>query len=650
MAQQGDGFRDRDLPSRLAGVGIIFLASAFFLPLAVVAAAFAAVAYSEARLYALRRRAGAMGASPDPAVSVALMGLASAAMMANCALLAVRGGVAETVLALAILIGALTHTMLIREHSLAERLAKLAPLIAAAVFLPVARILNGAPAMQAVLFAFIVAFLLLYLSLAYRVNQRLKGEMAQARARAEAANRAKDDFLAVISHEIRTPLNGVLGAVQLLQDEDDPDRRRRQLDLLERSARDAERIVTELLDSAKIESGHFSLAPEVANLAQTCGDVVDLFRGLARDKGLDLAFRVDPALPQFLMFDRMRVRQCVSNLLSNALKYTEAGGVELWVGHAPGEKGKVEVRVKDTGPGIARQDQARIFEKYQQVQPAVRAAGAQQDGRLNLSSTGLGLPITRQLARCMGGDVTLRSRPGRGSEFCLSLEAPAVEVTEQPAGAAQRPVPEAEGATGALAGGAHVLVVDDNRTNRTIALAFLRRMGLTGAEARDGQEGLEALQAGGFDLVLLDLNMPRMGGAEMFAAMQAAGGAVAEVPVIALSAEDEAEAAARIRALGMSDFIPKPIDREQLKTRVIRVIAAQRAATRKAAALPDAGQGGQADVHPQRGGVHGHRSDPAQASGRPETPGEQGASAPAAPGVRKGRASSPGADLLARDA
>ncbi|MCT8159312.1 hybrid sensor histidine kinase/response regulator [Pseudoruegeria sp. SHC-113] len=587
MTQQGDGFRDRDLPSRLAGVGIIFLASGFFLPTAFVVAAFATVAYSEARLYGLRRRAAEAGQPPDPAFSVALMGLASAAMMANCALLALQGGVAETVLALAILIGALTHTMLIKEHSFAERLAKLGPLIATALFLPAARSLNGAPAMQVLLFAFIIAFLLLYLSLAYRVNQRLKAEMAQARARAEAANRAKDDFLAVISHEIRTPLNGVLGAVQLLQEEEDPDRRKRQLDLLERSARDAERIVTELLDSAKIESGHFSLASEVANLAQTCGDVVDLFRGLAEDKGLDLAFRVDPALPQDLMFDRMRVRQCVSNLLSNALKYTDDGGVELWAGRAPGEPGKVEVRVKDSGPGIAREDQARIFEKYQQIQPAARSTGAAGPaGGLKLNSTGLGLPITRQLARRMGGDVTLRSRPGRGSEFCLSFEAQAVARPVPAAGEAVTPSRDMKAAVATLDAGAHVLVVDDNRTNRTIALAFLRRMGLTGAEACDGLEGLAALEAARFDLVLLDLNMPRMGGAEMFAAMQAAGGRIAATPVIALSAEDEEEAAARIRTLGMADYVPKPIDKAVLEARVAKVIGAARATAGSSAEHP----------------------------------------------------------------
>ncbi|SLN65886.1 Virulence sensor protein BvgS precursor [Pseudoruegeria aquimaris] len=589
MAEHVEIFRDRDLLPRLAGVGIIFLASAFFLPLPFVAVALGAVALSEIWLYQLRRRAARAGQEVPAGPSITLMLLASVGMMANCAFLAAKGGLTENVLALAILVGALTHTMLIREHSFGERVAKLVPLIAAAMFLPVAQALNGATALDVVVFAFIIAFLLLYLSLAYRVNQRYRAEMAEARARAEAANRAKDEFLAVVSHEIRTPLNGVIGAAQLLQDEPDGPRRKRQLDLLERSARDAERIVTELLDSAKIEAGHFTLAPGPADLKETCAELVELFRGLAEEKDLDLRFDVDPALPDMLEFDKMRVRQCVSNLLSNALKYTDAGHVSLRIGRQPGVRGGVEVRVRDTGAGIARKDQARIFEKYQQIEAREGASG----GALGLNSTGLGLPITRQLARQMGGDVTLTSRPGRGSEFVLTFLAPEVscpasqgaEVVPAPVQRSEQgsvqavPQPADAGGRGgadAVAAGARVLVVDDNRTNRTIAGAFLRRMGHEGIEADRGERALELLQVERIDLVLLDLNMPGMSGMEMFEAMRALGGRIARTPVIALSAENPDQAEPRVRAIGMDGYVAKPIERRDLEAKITRVLARSR--------------------------------------------------------------------------
>jgi len=398
-------------------------------------------------------------------------------------------------------------------------------------------------------------------------NQR---KLRHAKREAQAASEAKSEFLASMSHEIRTPLNGILGMAQALAS--------RQLDTDEREmvgaildcSKSLMTLLNDILDLSKIEAGKLDIAPIADDFRHKLKRTERFYRPKAEEKGLFLRVIVDRSVPSVLEFDPVRFRQCVDNLVSNALKFTSEGGVIVAATCEPTDKeGRVrlKVHVSDTGIGMDESQVASLFENFQQAdRSTTRIYGG----------TGLGLAITRKLARMMGGDVGVVSKPGKGSIFTLSFEAslpdyaapPQIQESFKPHEVKIRDerIVDFRGKT--------ALVVDDNRINRRVARLFIEPVGLNVLEASGGEEALEVLKTSKIDIVLLDIHMPKMDGPATLKRLRAMGGAFESLPVIALTADAMAGDRERYMKMGMSDYVSKPIDERQLIATMSRCMSA----------------------------------------------------------------------------
>ena len=378
-----------------------------------------------------------------------------------------------------------------------------------------------------------------------------------AQARAQAASQAKSDFLATISHEIRTPLNSILGFASLVADDPDlsPENRRR-LDLVGRAGRSLAEIVGDLLDFAKVEAGRLDLTLTPASPSALLRDAVAIIAPEAAAKGLYLRTicqaEGEADIDQPLSLDETRLRQVLLNLLANALKFTSEGGVtvRLTAGPAPGA---LRFEVIDTGIGIAPEVQARLFQRFSQADSSISRS---------YGGTGLGLAISKALISRMGGAIGVESDLGQGARFWITL---AAEPAAAPV-ACEGPAPEAPERA------ARVLLVDDHPMNRELGKALLTLAGCEVITADDGRQALDTVQAGDFDLVLMDVHMPGMDGLAATRAIRALPGSVAAIPIVALSADVLPEQIARCRAAGMDDHVAKPIRREELIAAVARAL------------------------------------------------------------------------------
>ncbi|MBL8305855.1 MAG: PAS domain S-box protein [Rubrivivax sp.] len=390
------------------------------------------------------------------------------------------------------------------------------------------------------------------------VTERREFERALARARdeAEAASRAKSAFLANTSHELRTPLNGMIGLARLARDAAvDEARRRQYLDQVVESAQSLAGIISDILDLSKIEAGKLQLETAVFDLGALLRMLQRHYATLAEAHGLTLTLQLQEAADTRVEGDALRVRQIVSNFLSNAVKFTQRGGITLLAERlTDGEGEAVRISVVDTGPGIAPETLPRLFQPFTQ---------ADESTTRRFGGTGLGLSICQQLALLMQGQVGVDSRLGLGSRFWVELPLP---VATQPVTA---PVPLED--LQALRG-LRVLVAEDNAVNMLIAAALLESWGVVVAQAADGRAAVAAVKAslaGGrpFDAVLMDVQMPEMSGHEAARALREAG---YRAPVIALTAAalvTEREAAL---AAGMDDFLTKPVDAEKLQAALLQ--------------------------------------------------------------------------------
>jgi signal transduction histidine kinase/ActR/RegA family two-component response regulator len=394
-------------------------------------------------------------------------------------------------------------------------------------------------------------------------------EAEQARDAAQAATRAKSVFLANMSHEIRTPLNGVLGMTQALQAGELGSEAHEMVETIRESGATLMTSVDDVLDLSKIESGRMEIFPVDSRLADVVEGCSRLFRPEASEKGIEVYATVDPSVPDRLSFDATRVRQCLYNLVSNAIKFTDRGKITIRAsgGKEADGRTRINVAVADTGPGIDTKTQDRLFQAFSQ---------ADQSTTRRHRGTGLGLAISRDLARLMGGDIVVRSRPGAGAEFTLSfLAAPARHPAPKPR--PQRTAPAAkqiadQGATRVR--GARILLTDDNAINRQVARLFLQPLGAEITEAGNGREALDLLEKQPFDLVLLDCNMPVMDGMEAIVRIRSSGAPWARLPVIALTANAMSGDRERLIALGMSGYVSKPVDRLELYAEIERVLGA----------------------------------------------------------------------------
>lgn len=369
-------------------------------------------------------------------------------------------------------------------------------------------------------------------------NHTLHDEMARDGQAAMAADRAKSRFLAQMSHELRTPLNAILGLGHAeMTAERDPGRRER-LELVVSSARGLAVILDDILDLSAIEEGRMPLRPRVTDPAAEIRSAAALYRPFFAAAGLELAVSIAPEVPPAAALDAQRLRQCLANLLSNALKHTRSGGVQIAA--AMPAPHLMAIEVSDTGPGVPAEEAERIFEPFRQ-------------GSSSTSGSGLGLSISRALARAMGGDLRLMPASD-GARFRLTLA-----VTPQEIAPRRNPEP-APG--GARYPGARVLVVDDIATNRLVARAHLTLYGLRCEEAGDGETALARIAADPPDLVLLDLSMPGIDGHETLRRLRAMPPPASRIRVVAMTADATAQTASRQEVLGFDGYLIKPLTPE----------------------------------------------------------------------------------------
>jgi signal transduction histidine kinase/ActR/RegA family two-component response regulator len=378
-------------------------------------------------------------------------------------------------------------------------------------------------------------------------NLKAAGALAETQASlkeqmqaAETASQAKSSFLAMMSHELRTPMNGVLGMAHALQTTPLDPRQQDYVRTVIRSGDVLMAILNDILDLSKIEAGRLELEASAFDLRDLARRVCDLWAPSTADKGLELNLQVDPAAAHWVIGDAIRVRQILLNLVSNAVKFTDQGVVTVAIEAGPG--GQAIISVADTGIGIPRDVQKRLFQSFTQADATTsRVHGG----------TGLGLSICRRLTELMGGEVTLTSSLGRGSTFRVTLPltaAPSPDVAEPQAVAA----PE-------VACALKVLVVDDHPTNRAVAAALLGAVGADVASAGDGLEALEHLLSDRFDLILMDIHMPRLDGVETLRRIRAGDPATAATVVVALTADAMTGERERLLGLGFDEYLSKPI-------------------------------------------------------------------------------------------
>jgi signal transduction histidine kinase/ActR/RegA family two-component response regulator len=397
--------------------------------------------------------------------------------------------------------------------------------------------------------------------LAEDITERRAVEQALARARdeAEAANRAKSAFLANTSHEIRTPLNALVGLAQLARTPEVDDRRRLQyIEQICDSADTLSKILSDILDLSKIEAGKLIVERVAFDLHALIDTLRQAYGALADVKGLALRVDVEPDVPAHVLGDPVRVRQILSNYLTNALKFTTRGGIVLNVQRAVGHR--IRFEVIDTGAGMDAAGQAMLFLPFSQVDNSITR---------KVGGTGLGLSICSELARLMDGTVGVSSEPGRGSMFWVELPMPAV---------AQAHADTHVSSTGldALLG-TRVLMVEDNPVNMMIAVALLERWGAIVDQADDGAGALRAVdlahQSGNpFDIVLMDVQMPGMSGHEVTRRLRQRYDR-RTLPIVALTAAALVSEREDAMAAGMNDFLTKPIDAERLRQTLQRVLA-----------------------------------------------------------------------------
>jgi signal transduction histidine kinase/ActR/RegA family two-component response regulator len=377
--------------------------------------------------------------------------------------------------------------------------------------------------------------------------ERTREECLEAQGVAENASRAKSEFIAAMSHELRTPLNSVVGFAQLLRmSSDRPDADREQIDRILQAGRHLEELTDQVLDIARIEAGHLDLVPVPTGWAEAADEAVSLVRPLAAERAITVERRVPSTRDLLVLADKLRFRQVLLNLLSNAVKYNRDGGsVTVEVVEPPhSSRGMVRTRVHDTGRGISPDHLARLFFPFDRL-------GAETTGA---PGAGLGLALTKGLVESMGGAIGVDTAVGRGSTFWFDL----------PAAAADAPVPDAfidpEPGTEVARRDARVLVIDDNEANLDLLRRLLAmRSGVRVTFARDGAEGLALAMGEPPDLVLLDMNLPLIGGGELLRRIRA-NPASAEVPVVVLSGVADADTIRRTREDGADGYLTKPFD------------------------------------------------------------------------------------------
>ena len=376
--------------------------------------------------------------------------------------------------------------------------------------------------------------------------------LAEAKDAAEQASRAKSEFLANMSHEIRTPLNGVIGLTQALARTPLAADQREMLDLIQSSGHTLQTLLSDILDLARVESGRLEIADEAFDLARAVNDAAQLYREPASDKGLQFFVEIEPEANVWVRGDVVRVKQVLTNLVSNAVKFTTTGFVSLTACVGKDRTGAAIMRftVEDTGVGFDAAAKARLFTRFEQA-----------DGTITrrFGGTGLGLAICRQLADMMGGELDCESEPGGGSAFILTLP---LTVAEAPA----KPVVSVAPAEDHSADRMRVLVADDHPTNRKVVELILSQAPIDLVQAENGAEALEACRSQAFDIILMDMQMPVMDGLTAVREIRRHEAATGQgrAPIVMLTANALPDHVAQAKAAGADRHLAKPFDAADL--------------------------------------------------------------------------------------
>lgn len=407
---------------------------------------------------------------------------------------------------------------------------------------------NLASPQKGILFVGYISFFFLQsLILSFRFASALK----QAKEQAEQGLKAKNEFLSTMSHEIRTPLNSILGMTHLILRDNPRIEQKEQLNVLLFSANNLLAIVNDILDYNKIEAGKVNFEMIETDLSNVVKNIISGSRTLAEEKGIELRLQIDPALHNKILGDPIRIGQVLTNLLSNAIKFTRKGHVllNIQVAHQTNTDITLNIRVEDTGIGIAQEKQKIIFDQFTQADASTSR---------NFGGTGLGLAICKRLLELQGSTLHLTSEDGKGSVFYFTQTFPKAIITEKKMEAKTDRFPTEESRP---LKGIRILLVEDNEVNILVARTFLERWGADIDVALNGQEALSKLDTTKHKLVLMDMHMPVMDGYEATRLMRANG---VTIPIVALTASLPREVDDKFKEAGVNDIVVKPFVPEEL--------------------------------------------------------------------------------------